>query len=156
MESLHKTQHFNKTAAFSQHCPLWHEHRHWGIGIPGYSFGSMIQTWAIPLPSWGSAPRWLQTIYSISNMHPCFKVCRKGAYFHYFWLYSQITTKKVRFFTKSIPLAAAFIYVAISAECIWPVNRPTAVKGLRLEWMIMMKNVTIYLWNVTVLRLNGT
>ena len=41
----------NKAAA----CALWHEHRHWGIGIPEYTFGSTIQARAIPPPSWGSA-----------------------------------------------------------------------------------------------------
>ena len=30
-----KSQNFNKTAACSHHCPLWHEHRYWGIGTPG-------------------------------------------------------------------------------------------------------------------------
>ena len=33
-----KSQHFYKMAAWSYHCPLWHEHRHWFIGIPGYTF----------------------------------------------------------------------------------------------------------------------
>ena len=50
-----KTKNFNKMAAWSYHCSLWHEHRHWGIGIPGYTFGSTIQAQAIPPPSWGSA-----------------------------------------------------------------------------------------------------
>ena len=31
-----KPHNFNKTAACSHHCPLWHEHCHWGIGIAGY------------------------------------------------------------------------------------------------------------------------
>ena len=46
-----KKQNFNKTAAFSHHCPLWHEHSHWGIGIPGYAFRSAIQAWAIGYPT---------------------------------------------------------------------------------------------------------
>ena len=33
---------------------------------------------------------------------------------------------------QSIPLAAAFIYLATSAECTEPINRPTAVRGLNL------------------------
>ena len=36
--------------------PLRHKHRHWGIGITGYTFGSMIQAQEILLPSWGFAP----------------------------------------------------------------------------------------------------
>ena len=32
---------------------------------------------------------------------------------------------------KSIPLTAGIIYLATSAECVGPINRPTAVKGLK-------------------------
>ena len=34
-------------------------------------------------------------------------------------------------FTKSISLAAEFIYLATSTECAGPISRPTAIKGLR-------------------------
>ena len=32
-----KLPNFNKTVACNHHCPLWHEYRHWVIGIPGYN-----------------------------------------------------------------------------------------------------------------------
>ena len=73
---------------------LWHKHRYWGIGIPGYTFGYVIQAWAIPPPSWGSAPRWLQVANRISKRRPHLQLYRKGAYFHYLWLYFQITAKR--------------------------------------------------------------
>ena len=50
------TTNFNKTAFCSHDCLLLHEHRHWGIGMLGYTFRSAIQARAIPPPSWGSAP----------------------------------------------------------------------------------------------------
>ena len=40
----------------SPYCPSGTQHHHWGLGIPGYTFGSSIQARAIPPPSWGSAP----------------------------------------------------------------------------------------------------
>ena len=39
----------------SHHWPLRHEDHHRGIGIPGYTFGSVAR--AIPPSSWGSASR---------------------------------------------------------------------------------------------------
>ena len=53
---IRNTQHFNKTATCSHHCPLWHEHSHWGIGILGYTLGSMIQARVISPPSWALFP----------------------------------------------------------------------------------------------------
>ena len=52
-----KTKHLKKMAACSHHCPLWHEHCHWGIGIPGYTFESMNQAQAIHHISWALLPR---------------------------------------------------------------------------------------------------
>ena len=73
-----KNKIFNKTAACRCHnCPLWHEHHHWGICIPGYIFRSLIQARTISPPSWGSAPRWLQAVYRVSNGRPPFNSTEK-------------------------------------------------------------------------------
>ena len=77
--------------------PSGTQRHHWGIGIPGYTFGCSIQTRAIPQPSWGSCPRWLQAVYRVSNGRSYLQLYRKGAYIHYLWLYSENTVKKVLF-----------------------------------------------------------
>ena len=51
-----KTPYFNRTTA----CPLWPEYRHWGIGIPGNTFGYTIQAWTISHLPGARLPRWLQ------------------------------------------------------------------------------------------------
>ena len=43
-----KTPNVYKLTAWNHHCPLWHEHHHWGFGMPGYTFGSGIWARAIP------------------------------------------------------------------------------------------------------------
>ena len=53
---LESLQTVNKTVSYSHPSPLQHEHYHWGIGRPGYTFESAIQTRAISPPSCGSAP----------------------------------------------------------------------------------------------------
>ena len=39
-------------------------------------------------------PRWLQTVYWVSNGCPHLQFFRKGAYIHYLWLYSENMAKK--------------------------------------------------------------
>ena len=51
-----KNQNFNKMVAGSHRSLPWHEHRNWGIGMLGYTFGSSIQARTIPPPSKNSAP----------------------------------------------------------------------------------------------------
>ena len=74
-------------------CSLWREHRHWDICIPGIH--SNLRSWPeqsdhIPV---ALLPRRLQATYIDSNVCPRFQLYRKGACFHYLWLYSQITVK---------------------------------------------------------------
>ena len=69
--------------------PSGTQRHHWGIGIPGYTFGSSIQARAIPPPSW------------VSNGRPHLQLYRKGAYIHYLCLYSENTVKKGVLFDES-------------------------------------------------------
>ena len=85
------------------------QHHHWGIGIPGYTFRSSIQARAVSPPSWVSAPRWLHAVCRVSNGRPHLQLYRKGAYFHYLWLYSENTAKKVCYLMKVSPLDVEFI-----------------------------------------------
>ena len=126
-----KSLNFNKTAACSHHCPLWHEHNHWGIGVPGYSFGSTIKARAIPPPSHGSAlPVTTSSQKSFQLAFPPSTQPKKRLFSLFMIIYSDYG-KNVWYFTKFIPLAAEFIYLATSAECAWSINQPTAVKGLK-------------------------
>ena len=65
VESLQKI--FTKRPPVATTVPSGTQRHHWGIGIPGYTFESSIQARAIPSSSGGSAPRWLQTVYRVSN-----------------------------------------------------------------------------------------
>ena len=87
-----KHQNFNKPAACSHQCPLRKEHRQWGISVPRYTFGSVIQARAIPTHFSGSAPRWLPQ--EQSPRRPWLQLYRKGVYFHNLWLKFQITAKR--------------------------------------------------------------
>ena len=46
---------FTKRPPVATTAPLGTQRHHWGIGIPGYTFGSSIRAQAIPPTSWGSA-----------------------------------------------------------------------------------------------------
>ena len=116
----------------SHQFPLWHEHRHWDIGIPG-----------IPSDLW-SRPKQFHYLlgallpsdyrqHTVANGCLHIQLYRKGAYFHYLWLYFQIMAKKVWYLTKYIPLASYFVYLATPAKCAGSINWTTAVKGLR-KW----------------------
>ena len=66
---------------------------HWGIGIPGYTFGSSIQAeQSHHLPE-ALLSRWLQAVYRVFNERPHLQLYRKVAYIHYlflvFWGYGQ-------------------------------------------------------------------
>ena len=67
---------------------------HWGIGIPGFAFGSSIKARAIPPPFLGSALPWLQAVCRVSIGRHQHQLYRKGAYINYLWLCSESTDKK--------------------------------------------------------------
>ena len=78
---------FNQTTVCS------HRH-HWDIGVQGCTFASLIHARAIPSSSWGSAPRWQQAVYRVSNGLYHKQLYRKGAGVNYLWLYSEIPVQE--------------------------------------------------------------
>ena len=92
-----KPQNLNKTATCSHHCPFWHEHRLWGIGISGYTFGFTIQARAISLHSWALLSWWLQAIYRVSNEHLPSILQKKRLFLLFMIVFSDYTKKDVIF-----------------------------------------------------------
>ena len=135
-----KPHNFNKTVACSHHCSLCNEHRYWGIGIPGYTFGSTIHAWTIPPPSWCSAsPVTTDSLLSLQWAFPP-KTLKKRRLNSLYECILRLRPKKVWHLTNSILLAAEFIYLATSVECAGPINRPTTVKGLKIKQKLSMWN----------------
>ena len=128
----------------SHYCSLRYEHRHLGIGIPGYIFRSTIKALAIPSLFWISAPPVLSRQYRVSHVRPYLQLYRNGVNIHNLCLYNEIIAKRW-YLTKHIHFAAEFSYQVISVECAGPINRPTAVKLIdfvkKWKWWI-----TIFLY----------
>ena len=110
--------------------PSGTQRHHWGIGIPGYTFGSSIQAQAIPPPSWGSAPQdYRQSIESPMGV-PTFNSTEKALIFTIYDCILRIRPKKMCYLMKVSPLDVELIQHAPSVECAVPVDRLTASKGL--------------------------
>ena len=115
---------FDKTGC-NHHCPLWHAHRHWGIGIPSDLQSRPEQSHHLPgawLPDDYRQPIGFTTGIPPSSL-------QKRRLFSLFMIMISDYCKKVWYLTKSFPLAAEFIYFATSAECAGTINWPTVVKG---------------------------
>ena len=111
--------------------PSGTQRHHWGIGIPGYTFGSAIQARAIPPPFWGSALP--VTTGSLQSLQPkgvvTFNSTEKALTFTIYDCILRIRPKRC-YLTKVSPLNVELIQHASSVECDVPVYRLTASKGL--------------------------
>ena len=105
------------------------QRHHWVIGIPGYTFESSILTRAIPPLLLGlcSPGDYRQSLKSLMDV-PTFNSTDKALKFTIYDYILRLNPEKVWYFTKSIPLAAKFNYLATSAEYSGSINRPSAVK----------------------------
>ena len=123
-----------KTATCSYHCPLRHPAPslgHWYTGVYLWIFipGTSNPTTFLGLWIPGD---YRQSIES-SMCIPTFNSTEKALKFNIYDCILRLRPKKVWYLTKFIPLAAEFMYLATSAECSGPINRPTTVKGLTVE-----------------------
>ena len=82
---------------------------HWGIGIPGYTFGSSIQARAIPPPFWSSAsPVTTDSLKSPKGVHT-FNSTEKAFTFTIYDCILRIRHKKVCYLTKVSPFDVKLI-----------------------------------------------
>ena len=89
--------------------PSGTQRHHWGIGIPGYTFGSSIQALAIPPPSWGSSlPVTTGSLRSPVGV-PTFNSTEKALTFTIYDCIVRILPKKVCYLTKVSPLDVELI-----------------------------------------------
>ena len=118
-----RAQHFNKTANCSHHYRIWHEHRHWGIGILKNTFRSAIQARAIHHLPGALIPRWLQVANSFQWASPpsTLQKRRLGSLFT-ISDYDKIIVKYDEIY--------GIDYGIYLSRAICRMHRPTAVKGL--------------------------
>ena len=107
-----------KTASCRHHCSLWHEHHHWGIGIPGYMVPSDLrsrpeQSHHLPV---ALLPLSLLKANSFQWASPSSTVVK--------WCIGSLFTitfsqygKKVWYVRKSNPFDTELIYRSPSTEC---------------------------------------
>ena len=125
-----KPYNFNKNVVCSQHCFLWHDH--WALvyrGIPS-DLRSRPEK-SRHLPGLCFPDDYRQPIEFPTDV-PAFNSTENTLIFTiYYYIFRLL--EKVWYLTKSIPFGAAFIYLALSAECTGLIKQPTAGKGLRLS-----------------------
>ena len=88
--------------------PSGTQRHHWGIGIPGYTFGSSIQARAIPPPSWCSPNDYRQSIESPMGVLT-FNSTEKSLTFTIYDCILRKRPKKLCYLTKVSPLNVELI-----------------------------------------------
>ena len=120
--STKKQQHFyKKKITCNHHCPLWHEHSHWSIVIPGIPSDLRSRSKQPHHLSGSLLPPVTTGSKQFPTGIPTFNSTEKAIITNY----DHILKKK----QQEKPLLE-FIYMTPSAECNVPINRPTTVKGL--------------------------
>ena len=78
--------------------PSGTQRHHWGSGILGYTFGSSIQAWAIPPPSWGSAASVTTgSLYSLQWASPPSTLQKRHLHSLFYYCILRIRPKQVLF-----------------------------------------------------------